>query len=102
VKDLYIARSQKVAARSLGGEMMILSAGDSSLFSLNEVGTAIWSAADGRTPLSDIVTRVVCGEFDVTPEVALNDAHSFVQVLAGHGILVVSDEPIAPAAEAAR
>ena len=37
---LYIARSTEIAARVLGGEMMIMSARDSTLFNLNDVATA--------------------------------------------------------------
>ena len=48
---VYIARRKQVAARMLGGEMMIMSARDSTLFSLNETASAIWQAADGSTPL---------------------------------------------------
>ncbi len=33
----YVARSSQIAARALGGEMMIMSARDSTLFTLNEV-----------------------------------------------------------------
>ena len=62
----------------LGGEMMIMSAVDSTLFSLNETASAIWQAADGSTPLGEIVERVVCTEFDIAPAEALQDAqHSF-------------------------
>ena len=49
----YIARSSAIAARNLGGEMMIMSALDSTLFSLNPAATAIWEAADGRTSLEE-------------------------------------------------
>ena len=54
----------------------------------------IWQAADGRTPLSEIVERRVCQEFDVEPEVAWQDAEQFVTELSQHGILLVSDQPI--------
>ena len=91
--SLYIARSDRIAARELGGEMMIMSARDSTLFSLNEVGTVIWQAADGQTPLAEIVERKVCAEFEVELEPALKDAEKFVRELAGHGILLVSDTP---------
>ena len=91
---VYIARSRQVAARMLGGEMMIMSALDSTLFSLNETASAIWQAADGSTPLAEIVERVVCAEFDVAPEEALADAQDLVRDLASHGILLVSDQPI--------
>jgi hypothetical protein len=90
----YIARSTDIAARPFGGETMILSPRDSTLFNLNEVASAIWEAADGRTPLQQIVEQQVCAAFDVTPEEAMKDAESFVQELAAHGILKLSQEPI--------
>jgi Coenzyme PQQ synthesis protein D (PqqD) len=92
--DTYIARSSAIAARMLGGEMMIMSAVDSTFFTLNEVATVIWQAADGCTPLSEIIDRRVCPEFEVEPEVARRDAEQFVNELSQHGILLVSDEPI--------
>jgi len=94
MSPLYIAQNRQVAARELGGEMMIMSPRDSTLFSLNDVGTAIWQAADGATPLEEIVERKVCAEFDVDLAEALKDAESFVRELAGHGILRVSERPI--------
>lgn len=92
----YIAHSSAIAARKLGDEMIIMSAADSTLFTLNPVATTIWQAADGCTPLSEIVANVVCREFDVQPEVAYQDAEDLVNQLAGHGILLVADHPIAP------
>lgn len=92
--ETYIARSSAIAARMLGGEMMIMSAVDSTFFTLNEVATVIWQAADGRTPLSEIVQHTVCNEFQVEPEEAWRDAEQFVMELSQHGILLVSDQPI--------
>src|SRR5215469_4895915 len=92
--SLYIARSTALAARPLAGEMMIMSAKDSTLFTLNPVATVIWQAADGQTPLAKIVEQKVCKEFEVDPEEALKDAEDFVSRLAGHGILIVADSPI--------
>ena len=100
--EKYISRSTAIAARMLDGEMMVMSAVDSTFFTLNEVATAIWQAADGRTPLSEIVARIVCRDFDVEPEVARRDAEQFVDALAQHGILLVSDRPFEnPPVEAA-
>ena len=98
MNDRYIARSTAIAARMLGGEMMVMSAVDSTFFTLNEVATSIWQAADGRTPLSEIVNQVVCAQFDVDPEVARTDAEHFVEELSKHSILLVSDSPIEEAA----
>ena len=74
--------------------MVILSADDSSLYVLNGVGTAVWQAADGRTPLHAIVDGVICREFDVDRETALSDVDAFVSALVGYGVLVTSPEPI--------
>jgi len=95
ISHKYVARSPAIAARLLGGEMMIMSATDSTFFTLNEVATAIWQAADGQTPLMEIVNSRLCAEFEVTPEQASLDAEQFVDELSRHGILLVSDEPIA-------
>jgi len=90
----YVARTTEIAARMVGGEMMIMSARDSTLFSLNEVAATIWKAADGVTPLRDIIENVVCAEYDVTLDRALPEAEKLVTDLAEHGILIVSAEPI--------
>jgi Coenzyme PQQ synthesis protein D (PqqD) len=94
MKPVYVATSKAIAARMLGGEMMVMSVRDSTFFTLNEVATVIWRAADGRTPLADIVAQSVCQEFDVDFETAQRDAEDVVQRLAEHGILVISDQPI--------
>jgi hypothetical protein len=89
----YIAKSSAIASRLLGGEMMIMSAVDSTFFTLNSVATMIWQAADGRTPLSEIVDQHVCAEFEVDPEIAHRDAERFVEELSSHGILLLSQRP---------
>ena len=94
ISDKYIARSSAIASRLLGGEMMIMSAADSTFFTLNEVATAIWLAADGTTPLAQIVEGTICKQFDVALQEAERDANQFVTELSQHGILLVSDKPI--------
>jgi hypothetical protein len=93
---IYIARSSAIAARALAGEMMIMNSADSTFFTLNEVATAIFQAADGHTPLHDIVRNQICEQFDVDPVQAQADAEHFVSELSGHGILLVSNEPLSP------
>jgi len=91
--ETYIARSSAIAARMLADEMMVMNSLDSTFFSLNEVATAIWQAADGRTPLREIVENQVCEQFDVDPQQAQADAEQFVAELSQHGILLVADHP---------
>ena len=101
MNEKYISRSKSVAARALGGEMMIMSAVDSRLFSLSDVATVIWEGADGRTPLSEIVEQRVCTEFDVPVDVAYRDAEILVEELATRGILSISSQPVADAEQPA-
>jgi len=74
--------------------MMIMSTADSTFFNLNEVATVIWESADGRTPLSEIVSQKICPQFEVTVDQAQQDADEFVKDLSQHGILRMSSEPI--------
>jgi hypothetical protein len=89
----YISRAVNVAARQIGDEFMIMSGLDSSLYSLNETAALLWQAADGVTPLADIVMQKICGEFDVDPATALADAQTLATELAQHGIVQLSDKP---------
>jgi hypothetical protein len=93
---LFVARNPRVAARALDGEMMIMSGRDSTLFTLNRTATILWQAADGMTPLDEIVQQRICPEFDVEPAAALEDAETLARELSSHGILQISEEPIPP------
>jgi hypothetical protein len=91
---LYIARGERLAARTLASETVILRPDDSGLYVLNELGTVIWDAADGTTALETIVERVICPQFDVDAATALGDATAFVEGLRAHNILKVSETPM--------
>jgi hypothetical protein len=92
--NLYIARGSRLAARTLAAETVILKPDDSGLYVLNELGSILWGAADGATPLATIVERVICPQFDVDAATALSDATAFVESLRDHQIFEVSDRPI--------
>jgi len=92
--NLYIARGDRLAARALASETVILRPDDSGLYVLNEIGTVLWNAADGATPLATIVEQAICPQFDVDATTALRDATEFVQGLQDHHILRVSDQPM--------
>ncbi len=93
-KKLYVARSPRIAARMLGEEMLVMSGQSSTLFMLNPTATILWQAADGATPLDEIVERRICSEFEVNPEQALRDAEALAEDLAKHAILLISEQPI--------
>jgi phosphohistidine swiveling domain-containing protein len=92
--DKYIARNSSIAARMLDGEMIVMSTVDSTFVTLTEVAATIWQAADGTTPLSQIVSRRICPEFDVDAHAAQQDAEQFVDELSDRGMLLVSEEPL--------
>lgn len=94
-KPLYVARSRRIAARKLGEEMLVMSAHGSTLFTLNPTAAILWQAADGATPLEEIVASKICSEYEVSRDEALRDAESLAQDLAQHGILLISEKPIA-------
>lgn len=96
MSKLYMARNPRVAARSLDGEMMIMSGRDSTLFTLNKTATILWQSADGSTPLDEIVKLRICSEFAVEPAEAMQDAEALARDLASHEILQISDQPISP------
>jgi hypothetical protein len=71
-----------------------MSVKNSKVFSLNPTATRIWTAADGATPLREIVARAVVSEFEVDAETAYRDARALVEDLAQEGILLLADHPI--------
>ena len=98
----YVSRSTAIAARVLDKETMVMSATNSTLFTLDEIATVIWEALDGATPLEEIVTKKICAQYDITLEAALKDAEVFVEQLTEHGLLLLSEEPIAQSTSAPR
>jgi Coenzyme PQQ synthesis protein D (PqqD) len=92
--EIYIKPSRDIAARRMLDEMVIMSVKDSKVFSLNPTATRIWSAADGATPLREIVARAVVSEFEVDADTAYQDAVELVEELAHEGILLLADHPI--------
>jgi len=94
MSDKFIRRSRKTAARIVGGEMVVLSVVDSSLYNLNAIASLVWQAADGATPLRAIVEARIVPHFEIDAETAYRDALELVVALGRHGILEVADTPI--------
>ena len=92
MSERYPEQNPKAAWRVYDGEAVIVSPEDSTLHTLNAVGTVIWEAADGRTAMPAIVARV-CDEFEVDPTIASRDAETFVESLTQRGLLTVREAP---------
>jgi hypothetical protein len=84
-------RSESFVSRKVGDDTIIVPvrAGVANLeavFTMNAVGSAIWSRIDGRTTLDELA-RAVADEFDVTAAAAAPDVAEFVQLLADKGLV---------------
>jgi hypothetical protein len=88
----YPVQNPRAAWRVYDGEAVIISPDDSTMHTLNAVGTLIWEAADGRTPLASIVARI-CAEFDVDAPRAEREALGFIDTLCRRGLLTLADAP---------
>lgn len=92
MRDQYVSRNSQTAWRVYDGQAVILLAADSTLNTLNAVGTVIWEHADGRTPVRTIVERV-CETFEVEAAEAERDSAAFIEKLCQRGLLTVSESP---------
>jgi hypothetical protein len=92
VPDDFPEQNPRAAWRVYDGEAVIVSPEDSTLHTLNPVGTVIWEAADGRTALEAIIGRV-CEAFEVDRATAARDATIFVEQLSRRGLLTVLASP---------
>ena len=94
MSEKYIKPSRNIAARMLADEVVVMLVKDSRVFSLNPTASAIWSAADGLTPLREIVASKLVDEFEVDADTAYRDALELVEALAQQGVLLLADHPI--------
>ncbi len=78
--DKKVTRDENVAWRIIGDEAVLLSAEDSSVHSLDAVGTRIWELCDGEKTVSEIVDQIV-SEFEVDRETAEKDVVEFIEEL---------------------
>ena len=90
--DRYPAQNPRAAWHVYDGEAVIVSPDDSTMHALNAVGTAVWKAADGATPLAALITRVA-EEFAAPAELVERDVTAFVVQLASRGLLSLSEAP---------
>lgn len=91
--DKVYKPSDNIVARKIEGEFIIvpLTAGigdmEDDLFSLNEVGLAIWEQLDGKKTLGQIAT-CLAAEYNAKKEEIEKDVQGFVGELVTRGMLV--------------
>ncbi len=81
-----VRRQKDVAWRMIDGEAVIITPSDSTMHTLNDVGTRIWELMTGQRSLLDMA-QVLCKEFEVEQERAEKDTIWFVECLAKKGLV---------------
>jgi hypothetical protein len=86
-----VIKDQRSVTREIAGETIIVpvrsGVGDlDSIYTLNEVGTAVWRLVDGRRTVGEIVTAIA-DQFDVTREQAERDTLEFIEALRSEGLV---------------
>ena len=82
-------RSERFVSRSIGGETFVVPvragvADLEAIFTMNEIGTAIWTRIDGQKSVDELA-RALAAEFDVTEAEAAADVAAFVEMLGVEG-----------------
>ncbi len=88
----YPVLHPQVAARIMDGAALIVLADSGEVNVLDPVGTRIWELIDGARNIEGIAA-VICEEYDVTLERALQDVEEFVQQLVDAKALVLNERP---------
>jgi len=86
----FVKDNQSVT-RSIAGETIIVPVRSgvshlNSIYSLNEVGTAIWRLIDGQRTLEQIV-EAVSREYEVSDEQATIDVFDYIAKLIAEGLI---------------
>jgi hypothetical protein len=86
----FVKDSQSVT-RSIAGETIIVpvrsGVGDlNSIYSLNEVGTAVWQLIDGRATVEQII-EALSDQYEVTTEQAAKDVSDYLAKLEAAGLI---------------
>jgi hypothetical protein len=81
-----VQRQKDVAWRMIDGEAVIITPADSTMHTLNDVGTRIWELMTGTRSLRE-VAGVLCTEFEVDRDRAEKDTLWFAECLAKKGLV---------------
>ena len=93
------ARNPDFVFRKIADEMILVPVratgkGTGSVYTLNEVGAAVWNLLDGTRTVEEVRDRIV-EQFEVTPDVAEGDVRAFVGQLADvQAVLPVEDQRV--------
>ena len=86
VRQIVLHQSPDVQGTNMDGEAVLLDLSTGRYYTLNRVGSVIWEHCTGHHTISDIQT-VLCDQFDVASERALDDLVALVNELIQEGLL---------------
>ena len=84
-----IARGD-ITVKKIGKDTIIMTEDSEEIHTLNETGTFIWFAVDGKRKLSKLAA-MLCDEFDVPRDKACAELLSFINGLENKGLIKLVD-----------
>ncbi len=84
--DRVLQRNPEAAFRVYEGKATVVLPGRGEVNVVNDIGTRIWEAIDGKKTLKEILDTVV-EEYDISHEQARSDLDDFVASLDEHGMV---------------
>ncbi len=89
--NLKPVRNPLLAWRAIEGEVVIISPEDSLVHELNETASFVWNVTNGERTSMEIA-ELLAREYDVPPEVALDDTKELIASLQEKNLLLISPE----------
>jgi hypothetical protein len=81
-----VPKRTRVASRVIDGQAVVIQPALAEVSMLNEVGSAVWEAIDGRTA-EDEIARRIADAFEVESATAAEDVGGFLDELAAAGLV---------------
>jgi hypothetical protein len=88
----FITKAKDVRTKEMDGRSVVLDLDSGSYFTLNEMGSFIWSLLDGRKDSARIVGDVT-GKYKVDAETASWDVIELIRRLEEEGLIRLHDDP---------
>ena len=88
----YLAKGVDVHYKEIDLKSVLLNLDSGEYYSLDKVGTFIWSLVNGKREVSHIVDEIT-GKFNIPAEQATLDTKGLIEKLIGEGLVEVHDKP---------
>jgi len=98
MQELVKPNTKEVASKIVDGEAILINLSNGIYYSLDPVGSYIWSLIESKQSLGNI-SRAVSQRFGVAEETAGQDVQALARQLLDQGIVIPDDGPAAAALE---